>query len=122
MNPYQEQILEHYKSPLNYGQPDWQPTYTFTLVNLSCGDEITVFLLIEDSKVIDFRFTARGCSISVASTSLLSQKLIGMKISEVEKLTLQSILDLIGIELTITRRKCAYLGLQAVKEALQSDN
>lgn len=122
MNPYQEQILEHYKSPLNYGRPEWKPTHTFTLVNLSCGDEMTVYLLVEDSLVKDFRFTARGCSISVASASLLSQKLIGMKIKEVEKLTMESVLEIIGIELTLTRRKCAYLGLQAIREALDIDN
>jgi nitrogen fixation NifU-like protein len=114
----QERVLQNYKNPANAGNPSWVPTHTFKLANLSCGDEIEVFLLVKESKIIDFKFNAEGCSISVASASLLSQKIIGMSIEEFQDFTLDNLIELVGIQLSNSRSKCVDLSLQAVKKAL----
>lgn len=121
MNIYQQQILEHYKEPQNFGKPDWVPTHVGKLVNYSCGDEITTYLLVENGIVKNYRFEGQGCSISIASASLLSDTFLNSRLEDIQKLTYGDIQALLGIELTLTRQKCALLVLEAVKNSL-SDN
>jgi nitrogen fixation protein NifU and related proteins len=121
MNDFQLQILEHYKNPKNAGAPTWSPTHSAKLANLSCGDEVEVFLLIEDSIIKDFRFVGQGCSISIAAISLLSEKIIGMKITEFSEFNLDNLLEILGIPLSTSRLKCADLGLQATKNAISEN-
>lgn len=117
---YQENILDHYKHPRNFGVlPDASATSHVT--NPLCGDELDFYLKFDaDGKVIDTKFTGRGCTISIASASMLSEKLKNMSTAEVGKLTNNDVLKLLGVEVNPARLKCATLSLEAVQRALQA--
>ncbi len=114
MDPYQEQILEHYKDPLNFGLlPD--ANYVRKEYNPTCGDQFTFSLRVNAAGVVDgVGFEGEGCAVSTAAASLLSEALKGMPLDSVLQLQPQVVLDLLGIELGPTRLKCALLPLQAV--------
>lgn len=88
--------------------------------NLSCGDEIIVYLKITNGLVEQVGYEAEGCAISIAAASMLSDELAGKSVSEILKLDLEYMLSLMGIPLTMSRYKCATLGLEAVKAATSS--
>jgi nitrogen fixation NifU-like protein len=116
---YRQQIIDHYKDPRNEGEIV-DADVKSKKYNYSCGDEIEVFLKIKDDKVSDVKYKIRGCAISVAGASLLSEELMGMSISEIEKLDNEFIEELMGTKLTSSRIKCAMLGLDAIKEGLKN--
>lgn len=118
MNIHQEQILDNYKNPQNTGEPDWVATHSGKAQNLSCGDSINIKLLIEDGVIKDLRFMGEGCSIAIASASLLTEELKGQKVEDVKKMNIDEILEMVGIELTPSRQKCAMLALDAVRQAV----
>ena len=112
---YREYILEHYRNPQNYGTLE-HPTFQAEGQNPMCGDELTVQVEVDDANVISaVRFTGQGCAISQASMSILSDEIIGKSLDDVAKLSREDIVELLGIELTPVRLKCALLGLVVVK-------
>jgi len=115
---YREHILELYKSPSNFGILE-NATHESTAYNSICGDEITVQLLIKNNKINDIKFHGSGCVISLVSSSLLTDKLKGMKIKDVMRLEKKDILQLLKIPITSSRIKCALLPLEATKKALK---
>jgi nitrogen fixation NifU-like protein len=117
MDLYADEILDHYKHPRHFGHLD-APTLTYHDSNPLCGDEITLELLIEDSKVADVAFTGHGCAISRAAASMMSDEIVGMSLDELKKWDKESILDLLGIEVGPVRLKCALLPLKALKAAV----
>ena len=116
---YKENILDHYKNPRNFKRLKHFDKKAF-LDNITCGDEMEVFLKIEDEIIKDISFDARGCAISIAAMSMLSEKVKGKKISEVKKITDEEMLSMLGMDENTPRDKCALLGLQTVKKALSS--
>ncbi len=114
---YREYILEHYKHPHNHGslpQPDMQAQD----FNPLCGDELTFQLSLDDQgRVSAVAFDGHGCAISQAAASMLSDELRGMTPEELLKLDRQTVLDLLGIEISAQRMKCALLSLKVVKAA-----
>jgi nitrogen fixation NifU-like protein len=114
---YRDYILEHYRRPHNFGVLD-DPTASYEGSNPLCGDRITMMLGIKDGVVSDVAFTGRGCAISQASASLLTDEIKGKTVEEVEKLTPDDLLGLIGIEISPARLKCALLSLDTVAHAL----
>jgi nitrogen fixation NifU-like protein len=114
---YRDQILEHYKRPHHFGRlADYD--LEFDDSNPFCGDEQHVFLkLDEDGKVTDVAFEGQGCAISTAATSLLTDELEGMTPEEILALPKDFVLDLLGIDISATRMKCAMLGLKVIKGA-----
>ena len=113
---YRENILEHYKQPRNFGTLE-DPDLEFEDNNPLCGDELKVQFKVEDEKVAAVRFSGHGCAISQASASMASEELVGMAVDDLLRLDRSFVLDLLGIEISATRMKCAMLGLKVVKSA-----
>ena len=119
-NFYREQILDHYKSPRNRGELDPKDA-TADGTNPLCGDEITVDLrLTDDERIEAVRFRGQGCAISQAAMSMLSEEMEGKPATEIAALGREDMIDLLGIQLSPVRLKCALLGLGVVKVALNS--
>jgi nitrogen fixation NifU-like protein len=114
---YREQILEHYKRPQNFGAVE-VPDLEFEDNNPFCGDEQHMtFRLDEDGKVTEVKFEGKGCAISTAATSMLTDELVGLTRDELITLPKEKVLELLGIEISATRMKCALLGLKVAKGA-----
>jgi nitrogen fixation NifU-like protein len=114
---YREQILEHYKRPRNFGRPD-HFDLDYADSNPFCGDEQHLFLSLDDEgRVAEAWFEGKGCAISTAATSMLTEELAGMSREEVLRLPKEFVLELLGIDISATRMKCALLGLKAAKSA-----
>lgn len=114
---YRDQILEHYKRPHNFGRLE-RFDLDFEDTNPLCGDEQHVFIRLgEDGRVAEVSFEGEGCAISTAATSMLTDELIGMTREELLRIPKEQVLDLLGIEISATRMKCAMLGLKVVKGA-----
>jgi nitrogen fixation protein NifU and related proteins len=115
---YREIIIEHYKNPYHKGRIEGSD-YAFEDENPLCGDHIHIDLQVDkDENVIDAKFDGQGCAISVASADLLLDSVIGKNIEELKGLGKQDILDLLGIELSPVRLKCALLSLKVLKAAI----
>jgi len=114
---YRENILDHYKRPRHFGRPD-AFDLEFEDTNPLCGDEQRVTIrLDEDDRVAEIAFEGQGCAISTAATSLLTDELTGKSREELLRLPKEYVLELLGIEISATRMKCAMLGLKIVKSA-----
>ncbi len=112
---YRETIIERYKEPLYKGQLD-PHDITFQDENPLCGDNIRMDLRIDENNIItEAVFSGHGCAISQASADLLVESIIGKSLDTVKHLTKEDILDLLGIELSPVRLKCALLSLKVLK-------
>ena len=116
---YREVILDHYKNPRNYGTLE-EPDAHAEGQNPLCGDEVAISVRFgADGETIDeVRFEGRGCAISQAATSMLTDIVKGRTASEVASLPKEELLEEVGIQLTPIRLKCAILGLGVLKVAL----
>jgi nitrogen fixation protein NifU and related proteins len=111
---YQENILEHYENPRNFGHLKKYQSKSHD-ANPVCGDAFDMEFIFKNGKVDDVKFSGHGCAISTASASMLTDKIKGMKIEDAKKLEKQDILDLLGIEVSYARIKCALLPLKVMK-------
>ena len=116
---YREVILDHYKNPRGHGALDPHDAHAEGQ-NPLCGDEVTIFVRFAgDGETIDeIGFEGRGCAISQAATSMLTELVKGRTANEVAALPKEELLEEIGIPLTPIRLKCAILGLGVLKVAL----
>ncbi len=117
---YRDQILEHYKRPHNFGElklPDLEAHET----NPLCGDELGVHIRVADGAIAQLRFHGHGCAISQAAASIASDALIGMSLEQVARLDADWAVDLLGVRVSPTRRRCALLHLKVVRGAVRGD-
>jgi nitrogen fixation protein NifU and related proteins len=116
---YREIILDHYKNPRGHGLLD-DPDAQAEGQNPLCGDEVSIYVAFDsDGDTIDeVKFSGRGCAISQAATSMLTEMVRGRSATEVATLPRDELLEEIGIPLTPVRLKCALLGLSTLKLAL----
>ncbi len=116
---YRAIILELYRNPLNKGTIE-NPDARARDANTSCGDEIEIYLKFDKdgNKLMDAKFDGKGCAISQASVSLLTEEIKGARLDELKKFTKQDALDLLGIQVQPARLKCALLGYKVFKLAL----
>jgi nitrogen fixation protein NifU and related proteins len=117
---YREIILDYYRNPRNYGKIQ-DPDISQRDSNPLCGDELEMHINIRDEKVADVKFTGKGCAISQASASMLTELIMGKDFEYVKKLNKEDILDNLGLhELGPARIKCALLSLKVLKSGLYS--
>ena len=114
---YRDYILEHYRRPHNFGVLD-NATATQEGANPLCGDRITMQLRVSDGQIAGVGFTGRGCAISQASASLLTDEIKGKPVDAAASMTSTEVLDLLGIEISPARMKCALLSLETLQGAL----
>jgi len=113
---YKEYILDHYRSPRNFGNLE-NPDVSAEDFNPLCGDQIRIELHVQDGKVADIRFSGKGCAISQASVSMLTESVKGKSLEDIARLPQEVVLENVGIGISPTRMKCAMLGLKVLKSA-----
>ncbi len=115
MDSIREEILDHYRNPRNQGMVKGA-THKADKINASCGDKVSFSLLVDDGGVIkEIGWMGEGCSISMASASMLSEQMLGKKLEEIKMWGEKEMSDLVG-EVNPGRSKCVMLSLSAVKE------
>ena len=120
---YRQQILDHYKNPRNYGELE-DPDIEHVGENPMCGDTIKMFVrLDDDGETIErVSFVGDGCAISQASASMLSGALRGKSLDEVEAMDRDDIIDMLGVELSPMRIKCAVLAEKVAQDGIKIYN
>lgn len=114
---YRDYILEHYRRPHNFGVLDGATT-SQEGANPLCGDRITMQLRVRGGVIDGVGFTGRGCAISQASASLLTDEIKGKAVDAAAAMSSADVLDLLGIEISPARIKCALLSLETLQGAL----
>jgi len=117
---YRQQILDHYKNPRNYGELD-DPTFSHLGENPMCGDTIEIDVqLDEDEDTIErVAFQGDGCAISQASASMLSEKLPGKSIEELQEMDRDDVIDMLGVDISPMRVKCAVLAEKVTQDGAE---
>ncbi|NHN43395.1 SUF system NifU family Fe-S cluster assembly protein [Halorubellus sp. JP-L1] len=114
---YRQQILDHYKNPRNYGEIE-EATFTHVGENPMCGDEITVDVVLEDDDetIEAVAFRGDGCAISQASASMLTSKLRGKTLDELDEMDRDDVIDMLGVDISPMRVKCAVLAEKVAQD------
>jgi len=115
---YQENILEHYKHPHNFGMLK-QKDIDVREVNPLCGDVVEMQIILKGDVIEDIKFHGKGCAISQAATSMLTDEVKGKTLKEATEMTKQKILGMLGVEISPVRQKCAFLGLKVLHMCLE---
>ena len=114
---YREVILDHYRNPRNKGTLD-PADFSYEDTNPLCGDEVRIDVRVADDRIAEIRFSGRGCAISQASASILTELVEGQSLADVKAMTKDDLLDELGIPVSPARLKCALLGLKVLKAGL----
>src|SRR3989344_3654448 len=107
---FREELLEHYRHPQNAGKIE-KADVKFREVNPLCGDEIEIFANIKGGKVADIKFDGKGCAISQAAASILTEKVKGHLVKSVKKITNEKMLEMLPVKVSHLRMKCGLLAL-----------
>ncbi len=118
---YRENVLDHYRNPRNEGSLEDADVHEHDS-NPNCGDVIDVYATVEGGVLKEIRFEGEGCAISQAAMSMISQEVKGKQVEEIQDIEKDRVLDLLGIELTPIRLKCALLGIKTLQKGLSEVN
>ncbi|MBU0458097.1 iron-sulfur cluster assembly scaffold protein [Patescibacteria group bacterium] len=118
MNLYAENILDHFKNPRGVGEIT-EPSVEHEELNLSCGDKIKIQLIIEDDKIKEAVWDGTGCAISIGAMSILSEELEGKSVEEVNELSADDVIGMLGVPISNRRMKCALMCLHTLKNAMR---
>jgi nitrogen fixation NifU-like protein len=113
---YREEIMDHYRRPRNTGKLDTE--FSAEGANETCGDHTEVYLKVENGEILEMRHETEGCAICTAATSILSEKISGMEVEEAKNLDRDRMLDVLEMDISPMRVKCALLGMKTVQKAL----
>jgi len=114
---YRESILDHNRNPRNKGTLE-PADFTYEDVNPLCGDEIRMDLRTDGERITEVRFSGRGCAISQAAASMLTEMVEGRALEEVKAISREDLLDELGVPISPARMKCAMLGLKVLKAGI----
>lgn len=117
MDLYRKKVLEHYKNPKNFGQIKTGAKSSHG-ENPSCGDSISIDVVINNNKISDIKFSGEGCAISIATASMLTEKVKDLDITEIADINLGDIEEMLGIKVTPARERCAMLPLTVLKKII----
>lgn len=117
LNLYQEILMDHYKNPRNKGVIE-NPSFAAEQHNSSCGDEVVCTALVDNFTVSNIKFDGKGCVISQATASLLSEKVFHMSIQDIVALDKDFLVAMIGMSLGPVRMQCALLPLEALRKGI----
>ncbi len=109
-----EVILDHYKNPRNFGIIEGADI-SYEDNNPFCGDEIRIDVKLSGGRVEDIKFSGKGCSISMAAASMLTEEVTGERLEEIREFGREEMLELLGIPLGPVRIKCGLLALKVLK-------
>lgn len=113
MSEYREVIIDHYKNPRNQGELVGADKI-IDEANSSCGDLIKIFVKLEDGKIMDMKWQGIGCAISTAGASMLSEEVVGMNKTDLEKFGENGVVEMLGGEINAGRMKCATLAYRGL--------
>lgn len=116
---YRDEILEHYRRPHHAGMLA-EASHTAELDNPLCGDRISLQLRVAGGHIAEVAFVGRGCAISQAAASMLADAVVDLPVAEAQALSSADVMELLGIEVSPSRYKCATLGLETLARALAS--
>ena len=116
-----ELVLDHYKNPRNSGTLK-NADLSYEEGNPTCGDKIRMDLVIDDNIITDVKFSGKGCAISQASASILTEQIIGKNLEEVKNIDSVGFLQMLGVDISPVRYKCALLSLKVLKTVLFGGN
>ena len=114
---YRQYILDHYRDPRNHGHLE-SPDVHAADTNPLCGDRVELDLNVHDGHVSEVRFSGRGCAISQASASMLTEKIEGASLDELKAITPNDVLEMLGVEIGPARQRCALLGLRVLHQGI----
>jgi nitrogen fixation protein NifU and related proteins len=115
---YKENILDHFRNPRNFGEIA-DAEIKKSQVNATCGDMINLSVKLKNDIVVDVKFKGNGCAISMASSSMLTEKLKGKTLEEVNKITKEDVVEMLGIDLGVVRMKCGLLCLNTFNKGVE---
>lgn len=115
---YAENILEHYNNPRNFGKLK-NPDFFWIEVNPLCGDSVEIQIRLDGGERVDeVRFSGKGCAISQAAASMLTEVVKGKSTAELKRMDRQAVMDMLGVPISASRIRCALLGLVALQNSL----
>lgn len=114
---YRQYILDHYRDPRNHGHLE-HPDVHAGDTNPLCGDRIELDLALDGDRVAQVRFAGRGCAISQASASMLTERIEGATLDELRALRPADVFDMLGITIGPARQRCALLALRVLHQGI----
>lgn len=115
---YREYILDLYRNPLNKGVLD-TPTHKLHGHNANCGDDIWIYLIIENGMIKDITFDGVGCALCIAGASVTTERLKGLTLQELSQISIEQLYEWLGLEIESTRVKCVSLALRTAQEVVE---